>query len=356
MSDGEKVEEKHYQLDRSKMIDLVAGFPGQLREALETIRSFDPEPLRKEYADVTVCGMGGSAIGGDLVRSVLGREVRVPLAVSRHYNVPGYVGPRSLVVLSSYSGNTEETLEAYDAAKGAGATLAVLTTGGRLARKAEEDGTPQIRIPREGLPPRAALAYSFVPLLGLLARLQLAPDLTGELEDSIPGLESHAAGYGLDIPLTENQAKQLASKLYGKLPVIYTGSGTVEAVGLRWKGQFNENSKSPAYIGVFPELNHNEIMGWDEKRRILGDFFVMVLRDPDDHPRVRRRMDITAELVRPVAGGYVEFEGSGSGALARVLSLVTLGDFTSVYLAIHNGVDPTPVEKIEQLKAALAKN
>jgi len=263
------------------------------------------------------------------------------------------VGPRTLVFAVSYSGNTEETLSAYGEARAKGARVIALTSGGRLASLAREDGVPLITVPG-GIAPRSATGYLFVPMLVVLERLGLAGGISAEVEGMIAHLQELRTRYGVDVPTRDNPAKQLALNLAGRLPVIWGASGTTEVVAQRWKGQINENAKSPAWWNVLPEANHNEVVGLEVPADLLKKIWLVFLRDPDDHPRVGLRFDITREMAGSVAG-ISEFEAGGTGRLARMYSLIYLGDYASLYLAACYGIDPGPVKAIDRLKAALAE-
>lgn len=313
-----------------------------------------PEVEPSSVKNIVVTGMGGSAIGGDLARSYLAEDLRIPFLVCRNYTLPAFVGPDSLVIASSYSGNTEETLEAYQQAKDTGATLLAITTGGELAEKADSDGTPVIKIP-PGLPPRAALGYSFVPLLVSLWRMKLAPDRGMEFFEGEHILKAGVEEYKLEIPSEENLAKEMAANLHRRLPIIYSATDHFDAVATRFKGQLCENSKMLAFFNFFPEFNHNELVGWNKLYDLKPHLAVVILRDENDHHRIRRRMELVRGIVENLDVPVYELESKGTCLLERMFSLIQLGDFISFYLAILNQVDPTPVEVINYLKSELAK-
>jgi glucose/mannose-6-phosphate isomerase len=343
--------------DPGGMLQAVAGLPEQLRQAATARAAF-----RSAYAtavapasgrDVLVCGMGGSAIGGDMAAAwCAARGVRV--AVHRGYGLPEWVGPQTQLVFSSYSGNTEETLSAFDAAVGRGLEGLCITTGGALAARARAAGMPVYAIPG-GLQPRAALGHSLSGLLMLLHAAGLVADPGPAVEAAAAHLEALAAQLGPQSPSAGNAAKRLATLWHGKLPVIYTGYGLTLPVGVRWRGQVNENAKSLAAAAAFPELDHNEIMGWQALPAIRQNCVLVLLRDRDDHPAVLRRMRITAEILAPRAAALEWVDTAGESALERQLGLVWLGDWASLYLAFLNEVDPTPVAEIELLKRRLAE-
>jgi glucose/mannose-6-phosphate isomerase len=337
------------------MYDLLLSFPVQVDTAYAIgQRCSLPEVEPSSVKNIVVTGMGGSAIGGDLARSYLAEDLRIPFLVCRNYTLPAFVGPDSLVIASSYSGNTEETLEAYQQAKDTGATLLAITTGGELAEKADSDGTPVIKIP-PGLPPRAALGYSFVPLLVSLWRMKLAPDRGMEFFEGEHILKAGVEEYKLEIPSEENLAKEMAANLHRRLPIIYSATDHFDAVAVRFKGQLCENSKMLAFFNFFPEFNHNELVGWNKLYDLKPHLAVVILRDENDHHRIRRRMELVRGIVGDLDVPVYELESKGTCLLERMFSLIQLGDFISFYLAILNQVDPTPVEVINYLKSELAK-
>lgn len=339
-------------LDSMGMFRSVHELPDQCRRALG-LATATPLPAGP-FENIIVTGLGGSAIGGDLLRVYAAGCLDIPVVVNRNYTLPRFVGPRTLVFAVSFSGNTEETLNAYAEAREKGASIVVLTSGGKLAERAREDGVPVITVPG-GIAPRSATGYLFLPMLVILERLGLIAGISREAEGMIAHLQELRSRYGMNAALRDNPAKQLAMNLEGRLPVIWGASGTTEVVAQRWKGQINENAKSPAYWNVLPELNHNEVVGFDAPADILKNTWLVFLRDPDDHPQVRLRFSITREMVGSAAG-VSEFEASGEGRLARMYSLIYLGDFTGLYLAARYGIDPGPVKAIDRLKVALAKS
>jgi glucose/mannose-6-phosphate isomerase len=343
--------------DPGGMLQQVGGLPAQLRHAAVAMGAFrssvaaavPPAPGRS----VLVCGMGGSAIGGDMAAAWCApRGVRI--AVHRGYDLPAWVGPETQLVFSSYSGNTEETLSAFDAALQRGLRGVCIATGGELAARARRAGLPLYTIPA-GLQPRAALGHSLAGLLMLLHATGLVEDPSAAIDAAARHLDTSAAAWGPASPVAANAAKRLAERCHGRLPVIYTGSGLTQPVGVRWRGQLNENAKSLAMVAAFPELDHNEIMAWQALPELRRVCLLLFLRDRDDSEPVARRMRITAEILTPSVGGLEWIDTSGEEPLARMLGLVWLGDWASVYLAFLNEIDPTPVAEIELLKRRLAQ-
>ncbi|MEW6582747.1 MAG: bifunctional phosphoglucose/phosphomannose isomerase [Actinomycetota bacterium] len=309
---------------------------------------FPPEAVRA----VAVCGMGGSAIAGDIVASVYRERLRRPVVTLRDYALPGWVGDDTLVVLMSYSGRTEETLTAAMQAVERGCLVVGVTSGGKLESFYGAQGVPIVRVP-PGLQPRAAFYHLLGPLLVVLARLGVVPDVDGDLADARDVLARGVAAYGPGAPAGENPARQLAAALEGAVPLVY-GAETTSAVARRWKAQINENAKAPAFWAELPELDHNEIVGFEKPGAFGARAHVVMLRDPHHHRQVQRRFELTGELVEARVRGVASVTGEGGTALGRALDLVLLGDHVSVYMGLLRGVDPGPVTLIEELKGRLA--
>jgi glucose/mannose-6-phosphate isomerase len=341
--------------DRSNMMGLIASFPRQCRVAKKIALAFDlPRSYKKRYENIVCTGLGGSAIGADIMRSYILDSAKTPLAVNRGYLLPGFVSSRSLVIVSSYSGDTEETLSAYKDARRKGANIVAITSGGCLRKMAKADGFPVLVIPG-GLPPRAALGYSSITLLTVLSKSGIIKDQSSRIDEAIAvmtGLQDEKIG--LNVSQKNNIAKTIVAALINKYPVIYGAQDRIDAVVTRWRGQLAENAKTLASSHFFPEMNHNEIVGWDHPAAILKDCAVIILRDGQDHPRVAKRMDITEKLIRTKCASITEVHSSGKGLLARIFSLVYTGDYVSFYLAMLNKCDPTPVERIAYLKKQLS--
>lgn len=341
------------RLDASGMLGRLTSFYRQLDEAMEIMRHAQISLNERAVHNVVVAGMGGSAIAGDLLRNYLIDLVDMPILVNRGYVLPRFVGSSTMVFASSYSGNTEETLAACHEALQRGSQIIAIASGGELAHLAAQEGFPLIRIPT-GYPPRTALGYSFVAMLMSMSRLGFVGDQREALREAQELVRQKGVEYGPSVSLTENQAKQTALKLRGRFPVIYAWSYRLEAVAVRWRGQLAENSKQLSGHHLLPEMNHNEIEGWGAPEDLMKKMVVVLLRDGQDPEPIGKRMVITRELIAPSAAGIVEAWATGNSLLARLFSLVYLGDFVSFYLAVLNGVDPTPVRRIEELKRKLA--
>ena len=338
--------------DPQAMRAAVHAFPDHLKTGWDAGADADDLTLYDGIDGVVVCGMGGSAIGGDLVRALVAAESPVPFAVNRAYGLPAWVGERTLVIASSYSGGTEETLSAHAEAIARGARVVVVTSGGQIADVAREHQQPTLTIPG-GLQPRAALGYSLGALLRLARAAGLLVISDAAFDDALAAARARSDAFDADAD--GNPARDLSAAWVDRLPLVYTDAGLMEAVGLRWRTQIHENAKHPAVGNVFPELDHNEIMGFEEgPAALLNAMAVVVLRDVDDHPQVQKRVAATRDLVAPAIADWREVESEGSSRLSRVLSLVQLGDWASFWLAMRKGVDPTPVETIQALKRQLA--
>lgn len=339
--------------DPGKMLEALWSMPEQCQEALDIGRKVSIPAAYAEISNIVVTGLGGSAIGGDFLRLFVGDRIGVPVIVNRDYTLPKFIDAKTLIFTVSYSGNTEETLSAYAQAREKGAMIVALTNGGKLRQLAEADGMPVIVVPA-GISPRAATGYLLVPTLAVLESIGLIDDLDKQITDVITALKGLREKLQPAIPSELNPAKQMAGRFYGKLPVIWAASGNTEVLATRWKGQINENAKAPAYWNIFPELNHNEIVGFEEPADLLKNLEIVILRDQNDHPRVQQRMDISQEIIKDVVSGVTEVWSSGDTRLARMFTLAYIGDFVSVYLATLYGIDPTPVKNIDFLKNKLA--
>jgi glucose/mannose-6-phosphate isomerase len=260
-----------------------------------------------------------------------------------------------LVFVSSYSGNTEETLSAYDGAKKRGAKIIAISSDGKVKEKALQDEITYVNIPK-GFPPRAALGYSFVPILAMLERLGFVRGEKDQIRKTKEFLSSNRSKYRMELGVEENFAKRIAWELHKKLPIIYAGNDHFDAVSTRWKGQVCENAKMLAFNNVFPEFNHNELVGWKILSGYRDHLIVVILKDRDDHPRIKRRMEIVKGIIEKEGVKVIEVESCGETLLSRMFSLIQLGDFASFYLAILNKEDPTPVKVIDFLKNELAKD
>ena len=297
--------------------------------------------------------MGGSGIAGDLVLGAYRDRLHKPMSVVRDYYLPGWIGEGTLVILSSYSGDTEETLTCASQALERNSLCVAVTSGGKLGRFYAAEGVPVVELP--GLQPRAAVLRLLLPVAVLLDRVGAVPPLGSDLQEARETVAASVAALRPEVPETGNPAKQLARALQGGVPLFW-GSELTAPVAYRWRCQMAENAKLPAWSAALPELDHNDIVGFSGSPAPLADLTRLVLlRDPRNHRQVQRRFDLTREIVEPHIASALSITAEGQGPLARMLDLVMLGDYASLYLALLRGVDPGPVEPIERLKKRLAE-
>lgn len=310
-----------------------------------------PDTLRGAR-NIVWTGMGGSAIGGDLLYGAVEKELRVPFVVNRDYELPSFVGKETLVVAVSYSGNTEETLSAFEEALERGAKVLGVASGGELAERAREKDIPFLRVPG-GMMPRCGVMFLVAPLLRVFTRLGYLPEarLRPAEQETHQLLREIAVEYGTETSFPFALAKELV----GAFPILYAPN-YLEAAAIRWREQFAENAKVLASHHLVPEMNHNEIEGWFSPSAVLEQTHVLFLRDAGEPAPLRDRIEATAEILTPYARGVTFLWTRGESLMARLFSLVALADFTTYYLALLNGVDPTPVERIGELKAKIASS
>ena len=333
-------------IDPKDALGDVLAQPHQIGDALWRVEAAGVP--RGDYAGgLLVAGMGGSAIGAELAAAALGDRAQRPIRSVRDYRLETWTGPDTFVLCSSYSGNTEETLACFDEATAKGIPRAVVTTGGQLAERARAEGVPVIGVP-SGMQPRAAVLYGVIAALECAAAVGAAPSVRAELEAAPAYLERLVAEWGPDSP-EDSRAKALARELHGSIPVFYGADPTV-AIAKRWKNQWNENPKLPAFWGELPEADHNEVCGWD-RAGALARLRSVFIDDPSIDARNRRRFGPTARIAQPAT----EVSASGDSLLQRVLGLILLGDLASVYTAALDGVDPSAIDAIDRLKAELAE-
>jgi glucose/mannose-6-phosphate isomerase len=337
-------------VDSTGQLADVLGLPEHLRDALWRVETANLSPADSP-GGLVVAAMGGSAIGGTLAQAALGDRASRPIIVSRDYGLPAWTTPDTTVLCSSYSGETEETLTAYEAAGALGARRIVCTTGGRLAAGARADGVPVVPVPG-GFQPRAAVGYALVVALEVAALAGAGERLHTEIDVAAAHAEALIDEWGPDAP-EDSLAKTLARSLAGTTPQI-AGAGLTSAIAYRWKTQINENANAPAFASELPELDHNEIVGW-ENAAAAGRFSAVFLDDCDLHPRVRARIGFTLDVIGGQAATTHRIETRGQTRVDRLVSLVLLGDLVSIYLAVLAGRDPVSIESINRLKAALAR-
>ena len=340
--------------DHSNFFQFISNFPNQIDEAPSLIKNLDIKSLKKDYQQVVLTGMGGSAIAGDLLKSYLQDEFTIPFFVNRNYSLPNFIGPQTLVIACSYSGNTEETISATATALDKKASVIGLASGGKLEQLLTKKGLPFVKIP-DGYPPRQALGYLFFPILNLFQHLDLIQPKNEEIRETIKVLQELRERNAPHITHNHILAKLIAQKLYRKVPVIYTASELLYPVVTRWRNQFNENSKVLAFSNVLPELNHNEIVGWEAPREVLEKFNILFLRDQSELSRNKIRLDITKDIFQKNNVPIFEVFAEGKCPLARIFSLIYIGDWVSYYLALLYEKDPFKIDSIQFLKDSLGK-
>jgi glucose/mannose-6-phosphate isomerase len=339
---NETLEKRIGAVDSGDQYAATMALPDHLRDALWRVSAAKLDEI--EASGLIVCGMGGSAIGGDLAAAALGGRLGKPLDVVRGYGVPSWTEPDSAIFCSSYSGNTEETLACYDAAEAVGAKRIVATTGGVLADSARRDNVPVIGMPA-GLQPRAAVGYTFAIAAEVAALVGAGPAIRMEIDSSAAHLEAAK-------PDLLRLASEIADQIGDSIPLVY-GCGLTIPVSYRWKCQINENSKLPCFSHQIPEMDHNEIVGWEGGEP--GAYSAIMLTDRDQHPRENQRFELTSELIADQAAAVITVETVGETRTERLLWAVMLGDLLSLELAARRGADPTPVTVIESLKDRLGR-
>jgi glucose/mannose-6-phosphate isomerase len=346
-------------LDSRDMKGHIAGLPDQIEQAVERAAPFAAAlPLGETPTAIAVCGMGGSAMGADLVAAVSEDRRRLPLVTVRGYDLPAWLDRGALAIVSSYSGNTEETLACYAEAKRRDLRVVAITTGGELGRLAKENGDPVLELP-PGFPPRAAIGHSFAAVALVTARFDpgleesAERDATAALGDALRPLAAAWLAWE-----EANPALEIAARVERLLPVLYAGHPIAVAASRRWKTQFNENGKIQAYWSEFPEHNHNEIVGFEGESPVLGRLAPIYLETAWDHPRVTLRMDFVHEYCRDKVGWQRRIKSKAAAETPReaMFRLLYLGDCASFFVSIVTGRDPTPVASIDRLKSVLSRN
>ena len=356
MGEGNSADISYFKdkFDVSDMYQVISNLPNQIEEAVELAQGFDLQTDIENISNILFVGMGGSAIGGDLVKSVTEAESTIPVNVVRNYFLPAWTDKTTLVIISSYSGNTEESISAYHDAKKRGCRIICAGTGGEIGRLAESNKNPFLDLPK-GLPPRGAIAYSSVPWLVIFSSMGLISDKSAEIQQAVHTLKNLVEVNGNINSDAEGGALNTAGKLKGKIPLIYVSSGSFGVIGRRWANQIQENAKTPAYYNELPEMNHNEIMGWHLSG--LNDNTVVPLFLYSDlyHERVKLRFDITSRLVEEKGVSPIRIRAPEGELLTQLFGMINFGDFVSYYLALLNNVDPEPVDIISELKKEMAK-
>lgn len=337
--------------DPEGMLDRIKELPKQVRDAWSIAQRAQIPPAYGDVRSIVVSGMGGSAIGGDLAAALLAGELKVPMSVHRDYGLPAYVGRDSLVIASSYSGNTEESLSAFEDARKRGAKIVVITTGGRLAELATAGGLPLVTFSYAARP-RATLGYSLALVLGVLSKMGLVRDLGADVEGALADVAKLQER--VHEGARSNDAKKLALALAGKVPFVY-GAGVMGVMARRVKGQLNENAKQWSAYDVLPELDHNAVVGFPLPPVAKQALAVLILRSSHDLGRHRVRWEVTKELLDQAGIEHHSIELRGATALSEVLQMTYYTDHVSFYVALLNGADPSPNKSIDFLKDRLAK-
>ncbi len=327
-------------IDKSNMREVITKSPEQLTNGLDLAKNIKIEGV---FKNVIVCGVGGSALPANILNSVV--VTKIPLLVHRDYNLPASANEDSLVVCISYSGNTEETVSALEKAIHKNITAVAIATGGKIEKICEEHNVALTKIPA-GIQPRSATGYLFSALATILTNCGIIDDISEDILNTARELEKRN-------PALEKEGKALAKKIAKKIPIVYA-SNNFKAAARIWKIKFNENSKIPAFHNYFPELNHNEMVGFTNSKNVSG-FYVLIIKDAQDHPRTLKRMDLMSSILKKkgVKNSFIETV-EGSMAL-KLFEVLLLGDWTSYYIAINNKIDPTPVEMVEEFKMMLNK-
>jgi glucose/mannose-6-phosphate isomerase len=342
-------------LDSEDVLGATERFAEQCREAWAMGRAARDLPDADGVENVVVLGMGGSGVSGDVVQALVEPRLSVPWRTIKGYGpLPEWIGRNTLTFVVSYSGDTEETLAAFEEIHSRGARPVAVSSGGHLAELATGYGVAHVRVP-EGLQPRAALGFLALPLLAILVEIGLVPDCSDDVDEAVASLADISKNCSRHIPVDENVAKQFATSLAGRVPVVYGGSGLGEAAAYRFKCDLNEYAKTPAFAHSLPEMNHNELEAFGSANATIRENFVVVLlRDVDDHERVALRFDIVKRLVERSGAEVIEVHSQGISPLARLLTLVLITQLTAIYTGLINDVDPGPVPVIEDFKRQLA--
>ena len=348
---SETILDLNTKLDQSDMRGAITEFPNQIKKSFSIMSSWVPHKKYRDIQNIMVLGMGGSAIGGDVARVLAQNACTVSIFVNRSYNIPEWVGSKTLILASSYSGGTEETLSAFAQCRERDCPIIVLSTGGTIIDYADEYDLDKITIPG-GYQPRAALGFSFSLILILLSRLGFVQNYIIEIvEKSIESLKS----LSIEMNKAENKALTIAENIHTTCPIIYGSEDLTWVAAVRFRGQLAENAKMLSFHHHFPEQNHNEIEGWTVNPDIMNRFSIIWLKDEDDHPGIQARMRISATLLESNAGSQIEISQLGENRVERLLKLIHYTDWISYYAALLNNVDPTPVKRIQELKIKISE-
>jgi glucose/mannose-6-phosphate isomerase len=340
------------RIDKSDMLSFLINSAEHFKESAK-----NAEKLKLDYhcpENIIISGMGGSAIGGELLKDYSRITANVPIEINREYHLPKYANKNSLVILASYSGDTEETLSCLLDAVNRKCMVFCLSSGGNLIRLAKKLNLPHLQV-REGMPPRAAMPHMFMPLLKCMEQINMIPQSAKEFAEATKLLEKISEENAPNKLAIESPAKTLALNLDDSMPAIY-GFGLYRGAALRFKQQFNENAKVPGKWEYFSELNHNETMGWEKAKQFAKYYSIILIRDESEPTEIRSRIETTKKLMQPSISKMFEIWVRGKGNLAKLLSTILVGDFTSIYLALLRNVDPTPVDTVNIMKEKIEEN
>jgi glucose/mannose-6-phosphate isomerase len=337
--------------DPKDMLGEIDDLPAQLEKAWELGQTCDVIKT-SQVSRVIISGMGGSAIGADLLAAYIAPACKIPVVVHRDYGLPAWArGRETLVIASSHSGNTEETLDSFDAARKAGCRILAVCTGGELAARARTAGAPVWTFEHAGQP-RAAVGFSFGLLLAAFARLGLIPDPEKELHEAVDAMKEQQKNLRAEVTVARNPAKRQAGQLIGRWVNVFA-AGLLAPVARRWKGQVNEIAKAGAGFEFLPEADHNTLAGLLNPEEVMSRTISLFLRAPSDHPHNRRRLELTRQAFMLEGLGTDVYDAKGDSPLAHMWTALHFGDYTAYYLAMAYGADPTPVAALEDFKAAM---
>jgi len=342
-------------LDTEDMLGLEEKFYEQLINAKKIGESTDISKIRKDdFKGLAFLGMGGSGFTGDFIKSLIKYDISIPVEIVKGYKLPSFINKNWLVIAVSYSGSTEETVAAVNEAIKRGSEVVFSTSGGKLEQIATQNNKCLVKVP-QGYQPRASAGYLLLPLYILLGRIGLINTEMNVIDDAILSVKKKSELYNRNVPFEKNFAKKIAFEIGANLPVIYGFEGVMSSVAFRWKCQMNENSKCPSFWNEFPELNHNETVGWERLKEITKNFVLIIFKDDAESQRIKTRINTTKELIKDNFKKVIEIEIEGNSEFKKAINAMFLGGIVSVYLALLNNTNPTPVDKIKVLKAELAK-
>jgi glucose/mannose-6-phosphate isomerase len=343
------------KLDTIDALGDTYNYDKQFAEGYELAKSFDIQPLNRKVDEILMCGTGGGSMASiNLLKSYLFDEIKVPIVLNQGYTIPAFVDKDTLVFIMTHSGNTEEIVSCYKQAIDAGAQIIVLTAGGTVKQMALEHGHPMLNVPG-GMMPRIVPGYIFLPILVILHKLGLVSDPDAAIKETISLFSQLKDQYGVNVPIENNLAKQIAIEMDGLIPVVYGTLPLTDSVAWRFKNQLGENSKLMAFWNAIPALHHDEAVGWDADSAMLKQFHFTLIRDAEDSEKNAKRVTITAEILRDRVGAVREVTTIGNSRMARLFSAIYLLDFVTLYLPLLRGVDPTPVDVLNIFKAKMGQ-